>query len=128
MSETVPHVMTNAVTGEQLVIQLKPKGGHSAVEAQAFLEERLKEAERIDPQNCEIGRWYANAVDVYGIFEEHEEFACYVVGVGLSFHALDQRLGDMLREMPIPDPAAVRHVANKTLVGIPINCIPGPAT
>jgi hypothetical protein len=77
MSETVPHVMTNAVTGEQLVIQLKPKGGDSAVEAQAFLEERLKEAERIDPQSCEIGRWYANAVDVYGIFEEHEEFACY---------------------------------------------------
>jgi hypothetical protein len=76
MSEIVPHVMTNVVTGEQLVIQLKPKGGHSAAEAQAFLEGRLKEAERIDPQTCEIGCWYANAVDLYGIFEDHEEFVC----------------------------------------------------
>ena len=76
MSETVPHVMTNAVTGEQLVIQLKPKGGHSAAEAQAFLEGRLKEAERIDPQTCEIACWPANAVDLYGIFEDDEEFYC----------------------------------------------------
>ena len=60
----------------QRVSQLKPRGGRSAAEAQAFLEGRLKEAERIDPQTCEIGWWYADAVNLYGIFEDHEEFCC----------------------------------------------------
>jgi hypothetical protein len=77
MSETLPHVMMNAVTGEQLVIQLKPKYAWSAAEAQAFLEGRLKEAESIDPQTCEIGRWYVCAVDLYNIFEVPEEFDVY---------------------------------------------------
>ena len=76
MSETVPHVMTNFITGEQLVIQLKPRGGLSATEAQAFLEGRLKEAERIDPQTCEYGWWYAEAVNLYGIFESPKGFSC----------------------------------------------------
>ena len=77
MSETVPYVMRNAETGERLVIQLKPKGGHSAAEAQAFLEGRRKEAERIDPETCQIECAYVNLVDPYDIFEEHEEFTCY---------------------------------------------------
>jgi hypothetical protein len=77
MSETVPHVTMDVVTGERHVIQLKPKGGWSAAEAQAFLEGRLKEAERIDPQTCEIRWWFADAVNLYGIFEDHEEFCCF---------------------------------------------------
>ena len=76
MSETVPHVMLNIVTGEQPVIQLTPKGGRTAAEAQAFLEGRLKEAERIDPQTCEFAWWYARAVDLYGIFEVPEGWGC----------------------------------------------------
>src|SRR5262245_42277540 len=77
MSETVPCFIRDVVTGERTVIQLKPAGGRSAAEAQAFLEGRRKEAERIDPQTCEITWGYANAVDLYGIFEDHEEFQCY---------------------------------------------------
>jgi len=77
MSETIP---VRILGGE--VVQLKPAGGRSVAEAQAFLEERRKEAERIDPQTCEIAWWYADWVDIYGIFErtEHAYFSkeCFV--------------------------------------------------
>src|SRR5215475_3228785 len=53
---TVPHVTVHATTGERTVIRLTPKGGWTAAEAQTFLAERKKEAERIDPETCEIGR------------------------------------------------------------------------
>jgi hypothetical protein len=69
--------MRNAVPPEQRVIQLKPKDGRSAAEAQAFLEGRLKEAERIDPQTCEYRWWYADSVDPYNIFEYGEVSGCF---------------------------------------------------
>ena len=73
MSETVRHVMTHVTTRQQRVIHsvthLKPKGGRSAAEAQAFLEGRLKETERIDPQTCEYGWWDRDGADLYNIFE-----------------------------------------------------------
>src|SRR5262245_40635312 len=50
MSETVPCVMMHVGTGERTAIQLKPAGGRSAAEAQAILEGRRKEAERITPR------------------------------------------------------------------------------
>jgi hypothetical protein len=76
-TETVPHVMTNAMNpAEQHVIRLKPRDGHTAAEVQAFLIERIEEGKRIDAETCEIGRWYANAVDIYGIFEVPKEVMC----------------------------------------------------
>jgi hypothetical protein len=75
-SETLPHTMTNAVIGERHVIRLKPRGDITAAEAQAFLAERIAEGERIDPQSCEIIRYYAEAVDLYGIFEVPREVSC----------------------------------------------------
>jgi hypothetical protein len=81
MSKTVPHVMTHVTTREQRVIQkvtqLKPKGGRSAAEAQAFLEGRLKEADRIDPQTCEYCFGYVDLVDPYNIFEDDEMLKGY---------------------------------------------------
>ena len=76
MSDTVPHTMTNAVTGDRHVIQLKPRGDMTAAEAEAFLADRIEEANRIDPQTCEIIRYYAQAVDLYGIFEVPDEWSC----------------------------------------------------
>jgi len=73
---TVPHVMVHATTGERTVIQLTPKAGWTAAEAQTFLAERKKKAERIDPEACEIGRWFVEAVDLYGIFDVPDEWSC----------------------------------------------------
>jgi hypothetical protein len=64
MSETVRHLILKRVLGEPLVIR--------RAAAQAFLEGRRKEAERIDPQTCQIESWYVYVGDVYGIFEETE--------------------------------------------------------
>ena len=75
-TETVPHTMTHAISGEQHVIRLKPKGGMTAAEAEAFLAERIEEGKRIDPQTCEIIRFPAQAVDLYGIFEVPDEWSC----------------------------------------------------
>jgi hypothetical protein len=73
MSKTVPHVMTHREQWViQCVTQFKPRDGRSAAEAQAFLEGRLKEAERIDPQTCEYWYAYADIVDPYNIFEDDE--------------------------------------------------------
>jgi hypothetical protein len=49
MTDTVPHTMVNAVTAERHVIQLRPKEGMTAADAQAFRAERIEEGKRIDP-------------------------------------------------------------------------------
>jgi polyhydroxyalkanoate synthesis regulator phasin len=74
---TVPHRITNAVTGESHFIYLKPKGDMTAEEAQAFLAGRVEEGERIDPDTCQIARWPVEAVDIYGIFEPPGEWSCF---------------------------------------------------
>jgi hypothetical protein len=74
---TVPHRMINARTGESHFIHLKPKGGMTVEEAQAFRAERVEEGERIDPDTCQIARWPVEAVDIYGIFEPPGEWSCF---------------------------------------------------
>jgi hypothetical protein len=76
MQDTIPHTMTNAVTGEQHTIQLKPKGGMSAADAQAFLAGRVEEGKRIDPEYCAFFRMHVEAVDIYGIFKVPDEWSC----------------------------------------------------
>jgi hypothetical protein len=59
--------MTNAVTGDRDVIQLKPRGGMTAAEAEAFLAERIQEAKTLSKPtapswrrfktNAEAWRW-----------------------------------------------------------------------
>ena len=69
MTDTVPHTMVNAVTGAHHVIQLRPKEGMTAADAQAFRAERIEEGKRIDPQTCDIIKYYVEAIDLYGIFK-----------------------------------------------------------
>jgi hypothetical protein len=76
MTDTVPHTMVNAVTGAHHVIQLGPKEGMTAADAQAFRAERIEEGKRIDPQTCDIIKYYVEAVDLYGIFEVPDEWSC----------------------------------------------------
>jgi putative DNA primase/helicase len=66
---TVPQLMINAFTGEEHVIQLKPRYGLTPKEVLAFLAERKEEAKRIDPETCKIASWHTQVLDVYGIFE-----------------------------------------------------------
>jgi hypothetical protein len=106
MSETIRHVMTHVTTREQRAIQrvsrLKPKGGRSAAEAQALLEGRLKEAERIDPQTCEYWFGYANLVDPYNIFEDEVsgfcDWECFVRNVPDGDWVWDYDLPDHIFE------------------------------
>ena len=76
MTDTVPHTMVNAVTGAHQVIQLRPKEGMTAADAQAFRAERIEEGKQIDPQTCDIIKYYVEAVDLYGIFEVPDEWSC----------------------------------------------------
>ena len=76
MTDTVPHTMVNAVTGEHHVIQLRPKEGMTAADAQAFRAERIEEGKRIDPETCDIIKYKVQAVDLYGIFEVPDELWC----------------------------------------------------
>jgi hypothetical protein len=68
--------MINAVTGERHVIQLRPRAGLTAPEAQAYLDGRIAEGKRINPENCEVMRFAVESVDLYGLFEDPGEWSC----------------------------------------------------
>ena len=46
----------------------------TAADAQAFRAEPIEEGKRIDPQICDIIKYYVEAVDLYGIFEVPDEW------------------------------------------------------
>ena len=70
------HLMINAVTGEEHVIQLKLKPGISDAEAQAFRAGSIQEGKRINPHTCLTMRVAVEAVDVYGLHEVPAEWSC----------------------------------------------------
>lgn len=74
--ETVPHLMINAVTGESHTIQLPPREGLTVADALAFLADRRAAAQLINPENCEIIKYYAEAVDIYELFDVPDEWSC----------------------------------------------------
>src|SRR5262245_61514169 len=76
MSETIPQLMVNAATGEQFVLQLKPRSGLTAAEVTAFLADRKEAAKRIAPLNCEVMKWKAKVLDPYGLLEVESEWSC----------------------------------------------------
>jgi hypothetical protein len=76
MNETIPHVMRDVMTGEATTIQLKPREGMTVAEAEAFLAERKAAGLLIDPANCTVIQYYAEALDIYGIFEDPGEWSC----------------------------------------------------
>jgi hypothetical protein len=76
MGDTVPQLIIDIGTGERHVIQLRPRAGLTAAEAQAFLDGRIAEGKRIDPENCDVTRFCVETVDSYGLFEVPGEWSC----------------------------------------------------
>jgi hypothetical protein len=74
--ETVPHVTTNAMTGESHTIQLRPKAGLTVADVEAFLAGRRADAQLIDPENCEIFKYAVESVDIYELFDVPDEWSC----------------------------------------------------
>jgi hypothetical protein len=73
-AETIPQTMINAVTGESHVIQLTPREGLTAAEAEAFLANRKEAGKAIDLENCEVFTSCVNILDPYGLFHVPEEW------------------------------------------------------
>jgi hypothetical protein len=74
--ETVPHVTTNAMTGESHTIQLRPKAGLTVADVEAFLAGRRAAALLIDPANCKMISHYVEACDIYELFDVPDEWQC----------------------------------------------------
>ena len=76
MTETIPHVTINVVTGEATTIQLRPRSPLTVADVEAELAERKAAAKRIDPTTCKVIKYYAKAVDIYDLFEVPDEWRC----------------------------------------------------
>src|SRR5580698_8538372 len=76
MNETIPHVMRNVTTGEATTIQLKPRGGMTVADVEAFLAERKAAGLLIDPENCEVINYYVEPLDIYGVLDVPDEWSC----------------------------------------------------
>ncbi len=76
MNDTVPHATTNITTGERTTIQLRPRPPLTAADVEAELAARKAEGARVDPKNCGIIKYYAEALDIYGLFEVPDEWSC----------------------------------------------------
>jgi hypothetical protein len=68
--------MINVMTGERTIIQLRPSPPLTVADVEAELAERKAEGALIDPENCEIIKYYAEAVDIYGLFDVPDEWSC----------------------------------------------------
>jgi hypothetical protein len=76
MNDTVPHLMINAMTGEATTIQLTPREGLTVADVEAELAERKAAGKLIDPASCTIIKYYAEALDIYGLFDVPDEWRC----------------------------------------------------
>jgi hypothetical protein len=76
MTETIPHVSTNVMTGERHTIQLKPKEGMTVADVEAFLAERKAAGLLINPATCATIDYYAEALDIYELFDVPDEWSC----------------------------------------------------
>jgi hypothetical protein len=75
-NEMIPHVMANVMTGERHTIQLTPRDGLTVAEVEAFLGERKAAGLLIDPETCTAIKYYASAIDIYGLFDLPDEWIC----------------------------------------------------
>jgi hypothetical protein len=76
MTNTIPHMTTNAVTGKSHVIQLRLRNGITAAKAKAFLAGRIEEGKHINPETCAIIRNVVEAVDIYGLCDVPDKWSC----------------------------------------------------
>ena len=76
MNETVPHVMTNAVTGESQTTQLTPREGLTIADVEAELAERKAAGKLIDPATCATIGYYVEPLDIYGLLDVPGEWSC----------------------------------------------------